>query len=403
MSDFPLLPEWSTKPDVGSVDDLFFDPLDAGSPAPWLVYKKRDTFGFHYKGNRDQLQSVLVHFAQNSGRMGSSGGFKVYTPETVSDETAHVKTVRYRDDTLSVELLSANYFEFDIDFIEANIGPKPDIAKKIAYLYTFNFKEETYRVANWGYSLLDVDGNTYLAGDVTHSSVEFSEGILGEELTLNASGYAREWLLRRVHGVDKIEITVARLEVDASLDPTPQYLFKGVVVNAETGLQGEATFTLSSNLNALQRGVGRKKLQRQCNHILYSAECGAVKEEITGTIERIDGRKIDVTSDLHNDEPDKFFNGATLTQDGKNYIVLKDVKKDVGGVVYRTLTIERIPSLNELETVSLTLWCDKTIQCCAAKFKNSEEKSNAVNFGGCPWLPNNNPLDLARNDQRGKK
>ena len=93
----------------------------------------------------------------------------------------------------------------------------------------------------------------------------------------------------------------------------------------------------------------------------------------------------------NNAKDDAYFSGAIILQGVKRYVILSD--KPVGG--YREIVTDAPLRDADFE---LSLWCNKSIADCSSKF------GNANNFGGCPWLPNNNPLDLARNDSSvGKK
>ena len=77
MSDLLIQPDWRNKPEQGEVDDLFYEPLNVGSPNPYLAYEKsRRTLSFSYTLRRDNLQR-FIDFFQNVG--GCRGSFYIPT------------------------------------------------------------------------------------------------------------------------------------------------------------------------------------------------------------------------------------------------------------------------------------------------------------------------------------
>ena len=163
-------------------------------------------------------------------------------------------------------------------------------------------------------------------------------------------------------------------------------------MESEIGIRGESRLKISSQLRILKRELAQSKLQRQCNHILFSPACGLSRSAHTFAAEilSITGRNASVSVADHDEENEKFFTGSVLVKGGEKYVILSD-KKD-GGI--REMVLDKPAATGACE---VSLWCDKTITTCGTKFNNTR------NFGGCPWLPNNNPLELARNEEGGKK
>lgn len=395
---FPLIPDWSARPETGATDDLVFDALLAGSPEPWRVYKKRDTYSFKYRCNRAELQSVLNHFTDNGGRMGSPEGFKIYTPETLMEntpETQYIKTVRYRDDTLEVSHLGANLFDLTVNFIEVNkcADNMLDSIEKTAYLYAFEFGNgiAPRYFTNWGLSVTTFL-QVYRAADITHAELEYTEEMLAEELSITLAGSVARLVLQNIKSSTPITVTIQAMDMVSVAMITIKPVFQGVVVDVETGVSGELTLKLSSQLRIFSRELARTKLQRQCNHILFSPACGLSRSAHTFAAEilSITGRTASVSVADHDEENDKFFTGSVLVNGGEKYVILSDKKE--GDV--REMVLDQPATSGACE---VTLWCDKTITTCGAKFNNTR------NFGGCPWLPNNNPLELVRNEEGGKK
>lgn len=466
---FSQRPDWGDSPTKGAVDDLFFEPIAGGVPAPHQAYSiNRRTLAFSYTVDRYELQSILRHLEYHDGARGSfwvptwihdfnlredaaTGATQlVIEPSGLSrmplrygdffalqggelkllHSSAFVRDgcidkinlttaltaplakgthlcgairARLRDDELSVNCSHpASLYNLEAEFIETPDALEVSNTHKIAYLYRIRKGNYTSLWANWQFALSAVTTvygveQSYLwrASDIVHGEVEHSEDMLGEELEITLNGVVREYIMASQPDAEPVEIEVYKVDVssyDPSNPPAAESIFSGVVVESEIGMRGESRLKISSQLRIFQRALAQTKLHRQCNHILFSPSCGLsrIAHTFAAEILSITGRNASVSVADHDEENDKFFTGSVLVKGGEKYVILSD-KKD-GGI--REMVLDKPAATGACE---VSLWCDKTITTCGTKFNNTR------NFGGCPWLPNNNPLELARNEEGGKK
>ena len=464
---FSAQPNFTTDLKHGAVDDLSFQPISGGVATPYIAYQfNRRTLKFDYTVDRYGLQYILRHHTHHDGCCGSfwvptwtadfalaetaeagATRFKVRPsgieqmpdryraffvivgselhlikaqgavlagcgenilldaplPFTLPKDTPVSGAVhcRFRQDTLAVRCIHpSTAFTVQGDFIEVEDTPDLISTQKIAYLYRIQCGYETTLWANWQGAIkarATVYGSpgTYFfrGGDIVHGSIENAEDMLAEEISVTLNGAARVFVLQNRGAAAEIEIyRVDMRGYDESNPPIAESIFCGAVMDRRVESRGSTELVLSSQLRIFKREVGRCKLQRQCNHILYSPACGLNKDSFTftGSPVMLDGRNATVDIPGNNAKDAAYFSGAIILQGVKRHVILSD--KPSGG--YRDIVTDTPLSDAEFQ---LSLWCDKTITSCSAKFDNTN------NFGGCPWLPNNNPLDLARNDSSGGK
>ena len=310
---------------------------------------------------------------------------------------------RIRDDELSVHCdHPSTLFKVSTEFLETPEDLETNNTSKTAYLYRIQRGDVTSLWCNWQYAIEakttiygDFDSYTWRGADVHHDAIEHSEKMLGEDLELICNGVLREHILSERPDNNAVEVEIYKVNManyDPSNVPAAESLFKGIIIDTSIDMDGQMTVKLSSDLRVLERSMPRFKLQRQCNYLLYSEQCGANKANFTvsAMVTSVNGRT--ATVEISTTKPEKFFTGAQLIDaDGNKHIVLKDV----GTYTTRTFTVDSNISTG---SVLLIAWCDKSIHCCANRF------GNAIHFGGCPYLPNNNPIEqVSLNDSVGGK
>jgi hypothetical protein len=464
---FSAQPNFTTDLKHGAVDDLSFQPISGGVATPYIAYQfNRRTLKFDYTVDRYGLQYILRHHTHHDGCCGSfwvptwtadfavaetaeagatrfkvrpsgieqmpdryraffvilDGGLHLIKaqgavragcgenilldaplPFTLPKDTPVSGAVhcRFRQDTLAVRCIHpSTAFTVQGDFIEVEDTPDLISTQKIAYLYRIQCGYETTLWANWHGAIkarATVYGedaiHVFRGGDIIHGGIENAEDMLAEEISVTLNGAARVFVLRNRAASAEIEIyRVDMSDYDEGAPPVAESIFCGAVMDRRVESRGSTELVLSSQLRIFRREVGRVKLQRQCNHILYSAPCGLDKTTFTfeGAPIALDGHNAEVDISGQNAQDDGYFSGALILQGVRRHIVLSDTK-----LSDKRAFVTDIP-LRDAE-FSVTLWCDKSITDCGAKFNNTN------NFGGCPWLPNNNPLDLVRNDSSGGK
>ncbi len=315
---------------------------------------------------------------------------------------------RIRDDELSVHCdHPSTLFKVSAEFLETPEDLESDNTSKTAYLYRIQRGDVTSLWCNWQYAIEakttiygEFDSYTWRGADVHHDAIEHSEKMLGEDLELICNGVLREHILSERPDNNAVEVEIYKVNManyNPSNVPTAESLFKGIIIDTSIDMDGQMTIKLASDLRILERGMPRFKLQRQCNYHVYSTQCGVSKANFTfeATITAVSGRVATIGFSV--EKAVKFFLGAqVLDAAGKKHIVLKDIKDNVSNGVYmRTFTMDSDITVGAVIVIA---WCDKSIGCCANRF------SNAIHFGGCPYLPNNNPVEqVSLNDSVGGK
>lgn len=156
-------------------------------------------------------------------------------------------------------------------------------------------------------------------------------------------------------------------------------LFSGRVERAKFN-ESDVQLVCASMGAILNRACPPLVLQMPCNHVLFSADCGADPnacfDEITVTT--VDG--VTVTSNDFAIRADAWFNGGRLvTADGEMRLI--------GDHVGDTVTlISPCPGLASLDVVDVYWGCDHLEATCVSKF------ANLVNFCGWSRIPVRNPF-----------
>jgi hypothetical protein len=491
---FPITPNWTTKPTEGETDDIDYDELSVGVPIPQTGFQaQRAKLKFGYTTNRHDLQKVLMHFEGNDGCRGSfyisRGSVSYASGSFVSSGTI---TARYSDDEITVTCLHPDAFEFQITFVQCNMGASIDSTNKIAYLYRFKKGTEdtdhwmqcTKLFCDYGFALkanfyigdalqeasTANDTTFFQATDITHGTVTHTEEMMGEEIEIEVSGVARNYIMSEHRSPTEVEIyKISRNDflyaksngIETITYPDATSIFCGIIVSKRIESSGEVTIKASSNLRVMERMLSHFKIQRQCNHVLYSTPCALNKEDYVAFGEVLARDVGDVTPELVEgwvatktikvkltidercfDWPDieysyvgdstvfteNYFEGATiLFDDGQRYIVTAAVSALIPQATLTEksviLHLQGFPVVTPTTTngtttynkIQLYPWCNHTIQHCKYKFgwalaENMESntstviRGNTANFGGCPWLPANNTIEnLSVDEDDGKK
>jgi len=130
---------------------------------------------------------------------------------------------------------------------------------------------------------------------------------------------------------------------------------------------------------SLKRIGLRARYQLICRHALYSAGCGALKENfmVNGAVAAVSGATIEVAAAAS--KPDGYFvAGMLATNEGQRMIV--------GHTGANLTMVAPMPSLAIGDSVRLYAGCDHSMSTCLDRF------SNLDNFGGFPYIPQKNPF-----------
>lgn len=136
----------------------------------------------------------------------------------------------------------------------------------------------------------------------------------------------------------------------------------------------------------------RRHYQRGCPHVLYGPQCRASKAAATqtSTVQSISGAEITLSGGWNGSNDAEKFVGGYATWTGPNgeterLSVLKAVTSN-------TLLLENRPrGLTEGDSIQVLLGCNHTLSDCRLLH------SNAVNYGGQPYIPTDNPVGIKNN------
>jgi len=162
-------------------------------------------------------------------------------------------------------------------------------------------------------------------------------------------------------------------------ESNPVSFFTGKVTRAR--VTGSEAVLVATNIEALiERNVPVIQMQAPCNHVLYSAECGAdptaCRDSVTVTT--VDG--VTVTSNDFALRSDQWFRGGRL-------VSLDGEMRFIGNHEGDTVTLlSPMPGLASLDQVWAYWGCDRLESTCRDKF------SNLDNHMGWSRLPGRNPF-----------
>lgn len=246
-------------------------------------------------------------------------------------------------------------------------------APRELYLFTLGAARWTYTSADAAVEHLS---QTYVPLPIRRSAVELSGEFARAALTIELprdGAPATEWIagapslpcgltLFRNHRGDAEFITAWKGRV-ASVT------FAGSLAR----LACEPVFT------SLRRIGLRARYQLQCRHALYGPGCNVNNEStrVDGVILAAAGAAL--TVDAASTKPDGWLVGGYVRVGDERRIVVSHVG---GSVTLAAPLVRAAPG----DAIAAFAGCDRTLATCEAKF------ANAANFGGFPWLPQDNPF-----------
>lgn len=244
-------------------------------------------------------------------------------------------------------------------------------------LYRFAFQTQAWTLTSTQLPILK-DAESYTPAAITRSSLEQTNEINrnGIEIRLPRDHpVAALFIASPPEGV--VSVTLYRQHAG---DPDQEFitLWKGRVLVARLSAS-EATLKCEPVVSSLKRTGLRARYQLLCRHVLYSAGCGALKDNfrVDGTVAAVSGTTVEV--EAAGTQPDGYFVAGMLqTMEGLRMIVAH-----AGGSL--TL-IAPMPSLAVGQSVQLYAGCDHSTGQCAGRF------NNLANYGGFPFVPIKNPF-----------
>lgn len=247
-------------------------------------------------------------------------------------------------------------------------------------LYEFRHGLNVYR-----YTSADTDqvfsGNTYTAVPLSRNAIEATQEIARGALNLNcARTLPLLDLFNPLPPSDVVTLTVRRFHRD---DSEAVVIWMGRVLNISwAGLQ--ASIRCESVYTSIQRPGLRRMYQKQCPHVLYSAQCGVNRAVFRETlaVASISGLAITLTG-LGAFAAGYFAGGFIEYVGAAGEIERRAIRGHSGAVL--TINFQAV-GLTVGASVDVFPGCDHALGTCDSKF------GNRLNYGGMPYIPTKNPF-----------
>lgn len=157
-------------------------------------------------------------------------------------------------------------------------------------------------------------------------------------------------------------------------------IYKGVVRSvAFTKDLTQSMLSVVPVSEAFKKQIPDRTYQAACNNVLFDADCklSAGTYQHTNSVTVVSGNTITVNG-LLTAKGDGWATGGYVAYGSSDYRLIITQSGDIC-----TLTL---PFYSDVlgETVDVFAGCDHSIATCNSKF------SNAINFGGCPYIPTKN-------------
>lgn len=222
---------------------------------------------------------------------------------------------------------------------------------------------------------------TYQASTLSRTEIEESSEIPKNNITVSVPyDFAILAYYDAVPPSDVITLRISRMHRG---DSDVQPWWNGRVVNGlRLGERGQ--LHCESVYTSLKRTGLRRLYSRLCPHVLYGAACRAqdTSFKLTMALDGVDG--ITLSSSLLSAYPDGRFAGGFMEWEvTPGRIEKRGIKAHVGSYIEIT---HPIPDIQGLDTINVYLGCKHTLTDCHATF------NNAVNYGGFPFVPKQNPM-----------
>ena len=255
------------------------------------------------------------------------------------------------------------------------------------YIFDFNFGEGDEILYTDADEPVFFDFKRFDQEAVSISNLEETGEVTAQELKIKTSRDS-ELALRFV---DFPPSSVVRVRVYEGhyhdMDREFKLLWGGYVLNMDIG-DFESEFVCKPVSTAIQNLGLRRHYQKQCPHVLYGDECGAVKVGAPVSFESTSGfvSRILLDTDALPGPQEAFSGGLiTWTENGRLQIRTVLSMEFSAGAADAILTGPGAET-PEAEAI-LYMGCVHTEDSC------SNWHGNIVNYGGQPWIPFTNPVN----------
>jgi uncharacterized phage protein (TIGR02218 family) len=252
-----------------------------------------------------------------------------------------------------------------------------------AYRFVGSFN--TYRYTS-GDEAIMVNGEEYTPKAITRRAVKLGTQA-DDRLEIEVELPVDDLLVAEyafANSPQKLTLEVFRVHRGTDFNLEAALLWKGEVTSFSVAGRLARLLVPSIFGRILQGTVPSVFYQAMCNNVLYDARCRAdtLAFSSTSTVTGIDDVSITVVDDGAPDGDQKA-GEIVCPRNGERRMIMNNQGN--------LLTIS-FPFLNLLvgDTVIMYQGCDHLFSTCADKF------SNAVNFGGHPFIPTDNPFTVTR-------
>lgn len=309
------------------------------------------------------------------------------------------------------------YFEGTDEITSKNLG----LLLTRGYIYelsqTINGTTTTTRLTSFERNLTVLD-QTYIARKIDHGSIKQSLFLDRDEIDVRSDVVASDPFVKIATNQSEapLRLTIKSVDVVGSVGTDPQILFTGDVVSVSVK-GSRLTAKAVSGGTVFDRQYPRFRLQVGCNHSLFSVGCGLSSQDwkFTGIfgnlltkgypfsfpivgLTRVSGAFPTIGSGY-------FAGGWIETGSGASMVRRAIIDSEAAVQIFTSWSVvvklsrELVPFPISGQSVTIYPGCDGAFATCSSKF------SNALNFGGHPFLPPSNPsmFRVSKNIGGGKK
>lgn len=260
---------------------------------------------------------------------------------------------------------------------------------------------------------LTVLGQNYTAWKIDHGSIKQSLFLDRDEIEIRSDVIAGDPLVKIATNQSEapLRLVIKSVDVIGSVGTDSQVLFAGDVVSVSVKGSRVSAKAVSAG-TVFDRQYPRFRMQVGCNHQLFSAGCTLLASNwrFTGTVTNPGTPgfpftfaigSLAKTGGLPTVGAGYFSGGWMEIGSGASLVrrAIIDNTAEVSGALTVTLSRDPSPFPSAGTAIALYPGCNGAFATCSSKF------SNALNFGGHPFLPTSNPsmFRVSKNIGGGKK
>ncbi|MEQ9823493.1 MAG: phage BR0599 family protein [Puniceicoccaceae bacterium] len=374
--------------DFGSMRESVFDGEDA--PPEWGQEMHLQLLEDPAE-SAEEVRQLLTFFL---GRMGQWRSFSMpvwFRPGADRPTTPHSMRAGFADDEITLDFQTPTLATTTLKLWQrahetvAIPGEQPE-QPAVAFLYRFRYvtPDNAANVVNWRFTDWERDivttNGTYTPAPFEIEEGTFELGIHGE-FELRSYAFEGSPLMLFIPFEVNATLQVMIYRVDpANVAATQKLVFSGRVSRVTSS--GKAlTAQCQVFRGLLDRRIPRMVIQPHCNYNVFDRNCGLSRSQYTrtATITGLDGASVTLAGVS---AAAGYFNGGMLwvgdginfesrpvvSQNGNRFGIVKPLRKAKVG-----------------DAVRMIPGCDGLPSTCEVKFANYN------NFGGAPWVPDQNP------------